>query len=230
MTNQKVLVLIFSVLICTKILKAQIYQYKPLFGSDYYKDNVDLTDHNHHDSEFHNPIATNSFEALYNLYHPSKLSTGKEANKLFNIDFLAQLRKSNSPGTDFIHSLGKLDKTTGRESTCPVYTQRKWILFFVSYLLKGLSSSLKKDLLDILGNSFTREMKRCDCEASTELIFKIIYFLNFLEGTQTQKKLAKSKDSKTRDVSEAEKEPGDVEETDDDEERQDSENTEEATE
>lgn len=125
MTNQQVLILIFSVLLCTKISKAQIYQYKPLFGSGYYNDNADLTDHNHHDSEFHNPIATNSFEALYNLYHPSKLSTGKEANKLFNIDFLTQLRKSNHPGKDFIHSLGKSDKTTGRESACPVCTQGK---------------------------------------------------------------------------------------------------------
>lgn len=81
--------------------------------------------------------------------------------------------------------------------------------------------------MDILGNSFTREMKRCDCEASTELIFKIIYFLNFLEGTQTPKKLAKSNDSKTGDVSEAEEEPGDVEETSDDGESKDSESTEE---
>ena len=88
-------------------------------------------------------------------------------------------------------------------------------------LIKGVSSSFKENLLDILLNSFTKELKRCDCEASTELIFKIIYFLNFLEkrsesrkNNQRQVKLAKT-DSKLEkkqakdDVSESKKEADD---------------------
>ena len=114
MTSPKIL-LYLLISISFKILIAQNYYNKPV---DHYKLNEDLTDYNPYDIEFHNPIATNSFEALYNLYDPARSRAGNSGSKLFNLNFLAQLKKLKNDKV-FMQTF---DKISGIKS-CNIFKQ-----------------------------------------------------------------------------------------------------------